>query len=75
MDEETGAVVGIVLGARMDSTRIDGMRGWGVPSETVMEVSSRCILLLLRESSRERKKILIHIHRCSACRDWRASSE
>ena len=49
MDEETGAVVGIVLGARMDSTRIDGMRGWGVPAQTVLEVSSRCILLMHRD--------------------------
>ncbi|KAL1667681.1 hypothetical protein GGF50DRAFT_112027 [Schizophyllum commune] len=40
VDEETGAVVGIVLGARMDSTRIDGMRGWGVPAETVLEMFS-----------------------------------
>lgn len=68
-------MVGIVLGARMDSTRIDGMRGWGVPAETVLEVSSRCILLLLRESSGERETILMHVHRCSACRAWRASSE
>ncbi|KAL1738978.1 hypothetical protein HDZ31DRAFT_69422 [Schizophyllum fasciatum] len=40
VDEETGAVVGVVLGARMDSTRIDGMRGWGVPSETILEMFS-----------------------------------
>lgn len=38
MDEETGAVVGMVLGSQMDGSRVDGMRGWGVPAEVIFEV-------------------------------------
>ena len=38
VDEETGAVVGIMLGTRMDN-RVEGVRGWGAPSETIFEVS------------------------------------
>ena len=37
VDEESGAVVGVVIGSRMDN-RIVGTRGWGVPSETIFEV-------------------------------------
>jgi S1-C subfamily serine protease len=38
--DESGAVVGIMQGHRMDyASRIEGIRGWGVPSETVFEVS------------------------------------
>ena len=37
VDENTGAVVGVMLGARMDSS-VEGMRGWGVPAETIFEV-------------------------------------
>ncbi|KAF5368477.1 hypothetical protein D9758_002379 [Tetrapyrgos nigripes] len=37
IDEESGAVVGVMLGTRMDN-RIEGLRGWGVPSETIFEV-------------------------------------
>jgi hypothetical protein len=37
VDEETGAVVGVMLGTRMDS-EVDGLRGWGVPSEMIFEV-------------------------------------
>ncbi|TFK76879.1 hypothetical protein BDN72DRAFT_753719 [Pluteus cervinus] len=37
IDEETGAVIGIMLGTRMDS-RVEGLKGWGVPSEVVYEV-------------------------------------
>ncbi|GJE85958.1 hypothetical protein PsYK624_020380 [Phanerochaete sordida] len=39
VDEESGAVVGIVLGSRMDN-RIEGMRGWGVPAEMIFEMFS-----------------------------------
>ncbi|KAJ7783502.1 hypothetical protein DFH07DRAFT_787991 [Mycena maculata] len=39
VDEESGAVVGIVLGTRMDN-RVEGVRGWGVPSETIFEMFS-----------------------------------
>ncbi|KAI0690708.1 hypothetical protein BC835DRAFT_1407464 [Cytidiella melzeri] len=37
VDEENGAVVGVMLGTRMDS-RVEGLRGWGVPSETIFEM-------------------------------------
>ena len=37
VDENTGAVVGVMLGSRMDSS-VEGMRGWGVPAETIFEV-------------------------------------
>ena len=36
MDEESGAVVGVMVGTRMDST-IDGVRGWGRPAESIFE--------------------------------------
>ncbi|KAJ3479185.1 hypothetical protein NLI96_g9238 [Meripilus lineatus] len=39
VDEESGAVVGIMLGTRMDN-RIEGVRGWGVPAETIFEMFS-----------------------------------
>lgn len=38
IDEETGAVVGMIVGTRMDN-RIDGVRGWGRPAESIFEVS------------------------------------
>ncbi|KAI0085651.1 hypothetical protein BDY19DRAFT_896116 [Irpex rosettiformis] len=37
VDEESGAVVGVMLGTRMDNA-IEGLRGWGVPSETIFEM-------------------------------------
>lgn len=37
VDEESGAVIGVIVGTRMDN-RIEGVRGWGVPSETIFEV-------------------------------------
>ena len=37
VDEESGAVVGMMLGSRMDS-HVQGVRGWGIPSETIYEV-------------------------------------
>ena len=40
VDEGTGAVVGVMLGTRMDSS-IEGMRGWGVPAETIFEVRGK----------------------------------
>ncbi|THH31984.1 hypothetical protein EUX98_g2204 [Antrodiella citrinella] len=39
VDEESGAVVGVMLGTRMDN-RISGVRGWGVPSEAIFEMFS-----------------------------------
>ncbi|KAJ7462619.1 hypothetical protein B0H11DRAFT_2159926 [Mycena galericulata] len=36
---ESGAVVGVILGTRMDN-RVEGVRGWGVPSETIFEMFS-----------------------------------
>lgn len=38
MDEESGAVVGVMVGTRMDN-RVEGVRGWGRPAETIFEVS------------------------------------
>ncbi|TFK23130.1 hypothetical protein FA15DRAFT_594957 [Coprinopsis marcescibilis] len=38
VDEESGAVVGMMLGSRMDN-QVAGVRGWGIPSETIFEVS------------------------------------
>lgn len=40
VDEDTGTVVGMVLGSQMDGSRVDGMRGWGVPAEVIFEVGS-----------------------------------
>lgn len=37
VDENTGAVVGIVLGSRMNNS-VEGVRGWGVPAEAILEV-------------------------------------
>jgi hypothetical protein len=37
VDEESGAVVGVILGMRMDSAAV-GMQGWGVPAEAIYEV-------------------------------------
>ena len=39
VDEESGAVVGVMVGTRMDYG-IDGVHGWGRPAETIFEVSS-----------------------------------
>ncbi|KIP11507.1 hypothetical protein PHLGIDRAFT_124897 [Phlebiopsis gigantea 11061_1 CR5-6] len=39
VDEESGAVVGVILGTRMDN-RVGGVRGWGVPAEMVYEMFS-----------------------------------
>ncbi|KDR84751.1 hypothetical protein GALMADRAFT_287378 [Galerina marginata CBS 339.88] len=39
IDEESGAVVGVMLGTRMDSDHVvKGVRGWGVPSESIFEM-------------------------------------
>lgn len=37
IEEASGAVVGVILGSRMDN-RIEGVKGWGVPSESIYEV-------------------------------------
>ncbi|KAG7450291.1 uncharacterized protein BT62DRAFT_884339 [Guyanagaster necrorhizus] len=39
IDDESGAVIGVMLGTRMDNG-IEGVRGWGVPSETIFEMFS-----------------------------------
>ncbi|KAF7320218.1 hypothetical protein MKEN_00806300 [Mycena kentingensis (nom. inval.)] len=39
IEESSGTVIGVVLGTRMDS-RIEGVRGWGVPAETIYEMFS-----------------------------------
>jgi hypothetical protein len=38
VDEDTGAVVGMVLGSQMDGSKVNGIRGWGVPAEVIFEV-------------------------------------
>lgn len=43
VDEDTGAVIGMVLGSQMDGSRVNGVRGWGVPAEVFFEVC--CIRL------------------------------
>lgn len=52
VDEETGAVVGMVLGSQMDGSRVDGMRGWGVPAEVIFEVC-RILLNLVSEKGQQ----------------------
>lgn len=37
VDEESGAVVGMMLGSRLDS-HVRGVRGWGIPVETIYEM-------------------------------------
>lgn len=37
VDEETGAVIGVMLGTQLQN-RVEGVRGWGVPAETIFEV-------------------------------------
>lgn len=39
MDEESGAVVGVVLGTQLVNN-VEGVRGWGVPAEAIFEVST-----------------------------------
>ncbi|KAJ3528220.1 hypothetical protein NM688_g8025 [Phlebia brevispora] len=48
IDEETGAVVGVMVGTRMDS-EINGVRGWGRPAETIFEMFSLPGLNLRKE--------------------------
>ncbi len=44
VDESTGAVVGVMLGTRMDSS-VEGVRGWGVPAETIFEVRTERLMV------------------------------
>ncbi|KAF9560208.1 hypothetical protein CPC08DRAFT_708260 [Agrocybe pediades] len=37
LDKDSGAVIGVMLGTRMDN-RVEGVRGWGVPSEAIFEM-------------------------------------
>ncbi|CCM02804.1 uncharacterized protein FIBRA_04915 [Fibroporia radiculosa] len=39
IDEQSGAVVGVMLGTQMQN-RVEGVRGWGVPSELIFEMFS-----------------------------------
>jgi hypothetical protein len=43
VEESTGAVVGVMLGTQMDRS-IEGVRGWGVPAETIFEVRAEMSL-------------------------------
>ena len=38
MDEESGSVIGVVLGTQLVN-QIEGVKGWGVPAEMIFEVS------------------------------------
>jgi hypothetical protein len=38
VDEDTGAVVGMILGSQMDGSKVDGICGWGIPAEVIFEV-------------------------------------
>jgi len=37
VDEESGAVVGLIRGSKLDS-RHEGLRGWAIPAEAIYEV-------------------------------------
>ncbi|KAF8895058.1 hypothetical protein CPB84DRAFT_1273220 [Gymnopilus junonius] len=37
IEEESGAVIGVMLGTRMEN-HVEGVRGWGVPAETIFEM-------------------------------------
>ncbi|TFL06413.1 hypothetical protein BDV98DRAFT_600464 [Pterulicium gracile] len=79
VDEESGAVVGVMLGTRMDSP-VEGLRGWGVPSEVVYELFRKpsniqhssseafflCIPHLLQPSSTFHSTNLNFAHPCLA---------
>ncbi|KAI8995296.1 hypothetical protein BD414DRAFT_410874 [Trametes punicea] len=39
IDEESGAVVGVILGTQLVN-QLQGVRGWGVPAETIFEMFS-----------------------------------
>ncbi|EIN13568.1 hypothetical protein PUNSTDRAFT_56321 [Punctularia strigosozonata HHB-11173 SS5] len=55
VDQESGAVVGIMQGHRMDyASRVEGIKGWGVPSEAVFEVSLPFPYILPRLKFRSR---------------------
>lgn len=49
IDEESGAVVGVMLGTQMQSS-LEGVRGWGVPSEIIFEMFSLPGLKLKKQS-------------------------
>ena len=38
MDEESGSVIGVVLGTQLVN-QVEGVKGWGVPAEMIFEVS------------------------------------
>lgn len=40
VEEESGAVVGMMLGTQMRN-RLEGLSGWGAPSELIFEVCCR----------------------------------
>ena len=44
VDEESGAVVGVMLGTRMDSAA-EGVQGWGVPAEAIFSASEKIFSL------------------------------
>jgi hypothetical protein len=56
VDEESGGVIGVMLGTRMDNA-VEGLRGWGVPAETIFEVEKHHLITEI---------LLTNAHRCSA---------
>lgn len=65
VDEDTGAVVGMVLGSQMDGSRVNGMRGWGAPAEVIFEVG--CLRLNPVSDGCQPS-----LSRCSAFPVWKA---
>lgn len=43
VEEESGAVIGMVLGTQMRN-RLEGVSGWGAPSELIFEVCYRRVI-------------------------------
>jgi len=62
VEEESGAVVGVMLGSRMDNCA-EGVRGWGVPSEILFEVIYAFNAACLSSHSPN--------SRCFLCQVWR----
>jgi len=55
VSKETGAVIGTVVGERMDGVK-RGQKGWGVPAEAIFEMFSLLGLALKSKSLESRGK-------------------
>ena len=62
IDEQTGAVVGVVRGTRMDSS-VEGLRGWGTPAETIFEASRPALCLCILATTAHKST------RCFLCQE------